>query len=573
MQSTWAVRLRGIRSNYSGLFTGLALIGLSALAVFFLTDPAEAAQKKKRASRVNPSTATATAQRYAEAVASGDRVTASRLDFACQYRLVVASAPRRATLPPDTDPLYTTCWDRIEQAHATAVPREVHGMDAIWPGNNALVFFSEDLTRYAPSFFVMNRLGTSPPGSGLKIEVLESAPLPAASFRLRDEDPTLAAPATRVNLRITYKDPITSPVTYAPGAYQWTNTVKRPRQALKALTVSWIVLTGLKKSGFPGDAAVVNLPVARSDEPGGPIPFLTETGGYVAKSADWWGPEDAPGLLIASVGRASQFPALHDRIAMLNRVLMIDPYQPDALTLLSRDLFEALLTAGAGLHEVSIGDPALAARFHQLYWDTYAQTTRTDISLGMEMGGSTKPTPADYLYRMIPAMEKLAKIRPEDLENRLRLGIAYRWNNDQLAAIATHEALVKDLPPQRTDHRARVLIELAWSRIAKVAWNRTFDDPGVESAYREAEEAYQLTERPLDKFAAAYTMAYTLMFSPNRDNHAILERLTQARDWYMKLPGSSPASWQYLLRNDAMKGVLEADPAFQPLFAGGSGEG
>ncbi|MER3422782.1 MAG: hypothetical protein C4293_05685 [Nitrospiraceae bacterium] len=444
-------------------------------------------------------------------------------------------------------------------------------MDAIWPGKDALVFFSEDLTHYAPSFFVMDRLGTSPPGSGLKVEVLESAPLPAASFRLPEEGPTMAAPATRVNLRITYKDPITSPITYAPGAYKWTNTVKRPKQALKAVTVSWVVLTGLKKSGFPGDAAVVNLPAVRSDEPGGPIPFITETGGYVAKSATWWGPENAPGLLIASVGRASQFPELRDRIAMLNRVIMIDPYQPDALTLLSRDLFETLLKAGAGLHEVSLGDPALAARFNQLYWDTYAQTTRTEISLGMEMGGFSKPTPADYLYRMIPAMEKLAKIRPEDLENRLRLGIAYRWNNDQLAAIATHEALVKDLPPQRTDYRARALIELAWSRIAKVAWNRTFDDPGVEIAYREAEEAYNLTERPRDKFAAAYTMAYSLMFSPNRDNQAILERLTQARDWYLKLPGSSPISWQYLLGNDTMKGVLQADPAFKPLFAGGSG--
>ena len=120
----------------------------------------------------------------------------------------------------------------------------------------------------------------------------------------------------------------------------------------------------------------------------------------------------------------------------------------------------------------------------------------------------------------------------------------------------------------RTNQRARALIELAWSRIAKVAWNRIFDDPNIAEAYKEAEEAYTLTDRPMDKFAAAYTMAYSLLFTPNRDNQAILERLTEARSWYLKLPGASPKSWMYLLSNDNMKGVVEADPAFQPLMAG-----
>jgi hypothetical protein len=111
------------------------------------------------------------------------------------------------------------------------------------------------------------------------------------------------------------------------------------------------------------------------------------------------------------------------------------------------------------------------------------------------------------------------------------------------------------------------LIELAWSRIAKVSWNRTFDDPGIVAAYKEAEEAFNLTDRPVDKFAAAYTMAYSLMFTPNRDNKAVLEKLTAARDWYKQLPGSSIASWRYLLDNDTMKGVVETDPAFQPLLS------
>jgi len=185
------------------------------------------------------------------------------------------------------------------------------------------------------------------------------------------------------------------------------------------------------------------------------------------------------------------------------------------------------------------------------------------------MGGLSKPTPADYLYRMIPAMERLAEVRPEDLENRFRLGNAYRWNNDQLAAITTHEALLKQIPPERATLRARALIELAWSKIAKVAWNRIFDDPVIVEAYKEAEEAFKLSDRPVDKFAAAYTMAYSLVFTPNRDNRAMLEHLTEARRWYLQVGGASQDSWRYLLANDTLKGVVEADPAFHSLLAAG----
>jgi hypothetical protein len=169
---------------------------------------------------------------------------------------------------------------------------------------------------------------------------------------------------------------------------------------------------------------------------------------------------------------------------------------------------------------------------------------------------------------MIPAMEKLAKIRPGDLDNRLHLGIAYRWNNDQPGAIATHEMLVNDVSPERHTLRARVLIELAWSRIAKVSWNRNFDDPAIVQAYKETEEAYKFTDRPLDKFIAAYTMAYSLAFTPRRDNRTMLEHLTEAQTWYRELTGASPEGWRFLLSNDTLKGVLNSDPIFKPVLTG-----
>ena len=525
--------------------------------------------KKPKSKAIKASPAVSAVQMYVEAVASGDRVAAGLLDFACQFKMVTASPSRLKTFPPASDPVYSQCWDQLVSAHQRAVEQREQGVYVMWPGRGALVFFTEDLTSYAPSFFVMDLLGLSPPAGGLRVEPIDSKTLPAGSFRLREDAPLVAAPATLVRLRVTYKDPLTSPVTYAPGAYKWANTVQRPRAALKSITLKWVVLSGLRKLGFPSDQAVVNLPVTAATDTSPAVPFITETGGSVANSAAWWGPTDAPGVLIAAVGRATQFPDLRERMAMLNRVLIVDPNQPEALTALTRDLYQAILNDGATTHKMPVSDAGLAVRFNEFYWNTYSQTTRMEISLGMEMGGLSKPTPADYLYRMIPAMEKLAQVRPEDLENRFRLGNAYRWNNDQLAAIATHEALLQQIPPERATLRARALIELAWSKIAKVAWNRIFDDPVITEAYKEAEEAFKLTDRPLDKFAAAYTMAYSLVFTPNRDNRAILEHLTEARRWYLQVGGASPDSWRYLLANDTLKGVVEADPAFQSLLAAG----
>jgi hypothetical protein len=431
-----------------------------------------------------------------------------------------------------------------------------------------LVFFGEDFSRYAPSLFVMEALGASPPAGGFVAEVLDSRALAPASLRLAEDGPILGAPAALVRLSVGYKDPLLSPVSYAPGSSQQANTAQRPRQALRSVTLRWIVLSGLKKLGFPAETAVLNLPVREATATTQAVPFTAEPGGYEPDSARWWQPGDAPGVLVAAVGRAANFPEIRDRLALLNRVLIVDPSQVEALTLLTHDLYEVLLQIAGRTHGVVVGNPTLSMVFNELYWNTYAQTTRWDLSLGMEMGGLAQPTAADFLYRMIPAMQQLEKVRPQDLENRLRLGNAYRWNVDQLIAIATHEALLQEIPPQRAAVRARVLNELAWSRIAKVAWNRTFSDTGIAQAYREAEEASRLTDLPLDRFVSAYTMAYSLLFVPQRDNRKLLERLTEARTLYLTLPGASPASWKFLLSPESLKMVLDADPIFAPLLAG-----
>ena len=119
----------------------------------------------------------------------------------------------------------------------------------------------------------------------------------------------LGAPATLVQATIRYQDPLTSPVTYAAGNVKWTSTIKRARRALKSVATQWVVLTGLKRHGFPGDSAVFNLPVAtQPDVPGmvaEKVPFTTDTSRVLPESLEWWGPNDQPGTLTAAAARAA----------------------------------------------------------------------------------------------------------------------------------------------------------------------------------------------------------------------------------------------------------------------------
>jgi hypothetical protein len=555
-----------------GWFTILFLAGtLSILIGMNLIEASSASAAAAKKSKQAVTSAEATAQRFAEAMGAGNKVGVGQLDFACQYPLVAAAPHGIKSYPADSDLVYDSCWQRLREAHASTLIRSDVGMEVLWPSNGELVFFSEDLNRYPASAFVTDSLGLTPPGTGFHIHIVGSTPLPSASFRLRPNGPIVAVPTTLVKLSVSYQDPLTAPVTYAAGSVKWTNTIKRTRRALKEITTQWIVLSGLKKYGFAGDRAVVNLPVTSGAISGSgiqeKIPFVTETSRALPDSLVWWGPTDVPGLLTAGAARAATFPELRDRVAMLNRVLIIDPNQAEALMVLSRHLYAIVLREAFPFHKLTVTDPALALVVNEHFWNIYAQAARMDLSLGMEMGGFDKPTTADYLYRMLSAMQTLAVVRPEQLDNTFRLGVAYRWNNDQEAAIATHQSLVKAIPAGRRAGRAEALLQLAWSRINKVAWNRNFDDPDIRVAYQDADDALTLADLPLDKFIAEYTKAYSLLFTPDRDNRALLERLTEAKRWFAEIPGQTPDIWQFFIEAESLKAVLDADPIFQPILA------
>ena len=560
--------------NKNVLIGMLLLLGLLIVFETTLPDLVKAASKPPQKARENKAVHNAaidTALRYAEAIAKGDKTTTGQLDFACQYKFVARQSATSQS-PPAAEASYEECWQELTAGHAPVLKRSDIGMNILWPSTGSLAFYGDELSRTQASAFVMDTLGVSPPGTGLHLTVTDSRPIPHGSFRLKPNGKVLGVPTTLVDLTVHYQDPLTSPVTYGPGSVHWTNTIKRERRAVKSITTRWVVFSGLRTHGFPRDTAVFHLPVASTPEAPGKItdriPFTTETSRALPESIVWWGPDDQPGTLTAAAAQAAAFPELRDRVAQLNRILIIDPHQVDALTILTRTLHAVLLQEAAQSHKLSVKDPALSLTVNEFYWNTYAAAGRLDLSNAMEMGGFSQPTPADFLYRLLPALETLAQTHPEQLDTRFRLGMAYRWNNDQIPMIETFEALVNDIPTNRRTPRAEALLQLAWSRINKVAWNRILHDPDSVRAYEDAYASSALAELPIDKFLAEYTMAYSMIFMPGYgDKSQILRHLTEAKRWFDDIPAKDDEVWRFFLHSDLLKAVLDADPMFQPILA------
>ena len=511
---------------------------------------------------------------FADAVGKGDRVAAGQRDFVCLLKMAQQQLLVDGNFPDMLSPIYEWCAERRTAAHGRVLNQHDRGLDNIWPGPGKLVDFNDFQRFYiaetsshqlAPSFFVMHDIARHEPDHPFTIQALESGTLPHASFPSPDESTIHAAPTSFLTTLVSYPNPLTAPVSNGPGAADWVVPYKKVQRVIQSVKVKWVVLSDLKRLGFPVDRAVLDLPL---DGPHGTtIPFVVDAGGYVPQSTQWFGPDDQIEAALAGVQQAQAASTPLDALMQLNRALMIAPNNKQVLSIFANQLYQGLLNYGSRLNSIPIDDARLAQRFNELYWTVKSQTDRFDLALGMETGGKSEPTPADYLYRMIPVMEVLASTEPGDFQNRLHLTSTYRWNNDQMAALSAPQELLTAVPAEQEEVRAEVLLELAWARIGKVAWSRHFDDPDIHKGYDSAKKAFELTKDPLNKFTAAYAMAYSLAFQVPRDNPAMLDLLHQAKDWYEKIPGASPQGWAYMLENDTLKGIVKTDPTFKSLLA------
>ena len=509
---------------------------------------------------------------FAHAVGKNDRVAAGQRDFVCLMKMAQQQLLVDGQFPDALSPIYEWCAQRRTEAHGRLVNQQDIGLDNVWPGPGKLVNF-KDFQRFyiaetsskqlAPSFFVMHEIARHEPEHPFTIDAVESGTLPHASFPSPDESAVHAAPTNFVITTVSYPNALTAPISNGPGTADWEVPYRKFQRVIQSVKVKWVVLSDLKRFGFPVDHAVLDLPL---DGPHGTtIPFVIDAGGFVPHSTIWFGPDDQTEVALAGVKQAQAAPNPLDTLMQLNRVLMIAPNNQQVLRVFANQLYHGLLNYGGRLNGITIDDPRLAQRFNELYWTVISQTDRFDLGIEMVSSGKTEPTPGDYLYRMIPVMEALASLEPGDFENRLHLISTYRWNNDQQAALSSPQELLAVVTPEQEELRAEVLLQLAWARIGKVAWNRHFDDPDIQRGYDEAKQAFDLTKDPLNKFTASYAMAYSLAFRVPRDNQAMLDLLQHAKEWYEKIPGASAQSWAYMLENDTLKGLVETDPAFKSL--------
>ena len=559
-------------SESPGLCKRIKLLLASFLCVFFFLSAASTWASESPAA--NQEELLATITEYAQAVSKDDRVAAGQRDFVCLLKMAQQQLLADGNFPDALSPIYEWCSKRRTDAHKRVLNQLDQGLDNIWPGPGKLVDF-QDFQRFyiaetsskqlAPSFFVMHDIARHEPNHPFTIEALESGTLPHASFPSPDESTVHAAPTTFVITKVSYPNPLTAPISNGPGAADWVVPYKKVQRVIQSVKVKWVVLSDLKRLGFPFDQAVLDLPLEGPH--GTTIPFVVDAGGFVPQSAQWFGPDDQTQVALAGIQQAQAASTSLDTLMQLNRILMIAPNNKQVLSVFANQLYQGLLKYGGRLNGIHIGDARLAQRFNELYWTVQSQTDRFDLTLGMVIGGKAEPTPADYLYRMIPVMEALSSLEPGDFQNRLHLASTYRWTNDQMAALSAPQELLAEVPPEQEEVRTQVLLELAWARIGKVAWNRHFDDPDIRKGYDAAKQAFDLTKDPLNKFTAAYAMAYSLAFHVPRDNQAMLDLLQQAKEWYEKIPGASAQSWAYMLENDTLKGLVETDPAFKSLLA------
>jgi hypothetical protein len=405
-------------------------------------------------------------------------------------------------------------------------------------------------------------------GPGPVLEVLNVSPVrPFALNNLTSQEPVGVSGHT-VEVRVSYPDPLTAPLALRPGEVWWASGVRRRYGPVREVTVRFVVVSGLRKLGYPVDQAVVNeaLPGApvqvgihygrlpQTADPGGrqneEVKNRLGAGGLVLGSARWWDRKDADQAFAAGLARAEQMPRSPERARLLTRLTLIDPADPALHTVIADDRLQTFLREGLTKSGISGPDEAVATRLAELYWNLQAQTWRQELT-EVAMGHSTA---AEAFYQAIESFERVTAGGQALTERRQQLGALYRWNNDAASALAVHEALLNNTALGGSLH-GRLLSELAWDRIQWLSWERRYDHPWLEQARQEAEQALNQVETPVEKLMAAYALVLVEALRVPREPAHLQERLQTAKIWHDRVSGAVGV-WPYLVGNDVVKALL-----------------
>ena len=188
----------------------------------------------------------------------------------------------------------------------------------------------------------------------LPLRLWNRDPCPMPPSLSPDETRVLAAPTAFLTTKVTYPNALTAPVANAPGAEDWAVPYKKAQRVVKSVKVKWIVLSDLKRLGFPADRAVLDLIL---DGPRGTtIPFVVDPGGFIPRSTEWFSLQNGQEAIQTGIQQAQAAPTRLEAVMRLNRVLMIAPTHKETLEVFSDQLYKGFLNFGSRLHGVQVGD-------------------------------------------------------------------------------------------------------------------------------------------------------------------------------------------------------------------------
>ena len=542
---------------------GLALLILSPIGFPFVL-PSHAAS----ATRQSENDPARFALHYVDALSHSQIETWASADLGCLSRAQSVARGLAQKLTPD---LARQCWDDTLQGHTSMVAQQAEsgvfnatgrgiGLGLLADRHRA----TDNWKNYPPAVFV------SPP-----IILKDHAPNPQTtvvrtssvqSFVLSNirEGLLVSLSGQAVDIKIVYPDPLTAPLALSPEEIWWVNGSRRRFEPVREVVARFIVVTGLRRFGFSTDRAVMNevLPGTpliatthyglrpdngRKFERADPIQPIAK-GELVPGSTQWWKRAEAEPIVQVALGRAPHLSSA-ERAELLTRLLLIDPNHTGAHTLRGEDAYQALLKQGIAKGGLAANDGAALQRIAELYWTIQAQTWRQELTAVAE---GYEPA-ADALYQSLASYEALGQLHQATSEQRRRLGVLTRWNNDPTEAIGIHEALLRDTAPGTAEH-AKILTEVAWDRIQFVSWNRRYDHPWLQQAHAEAEQAVELLTQPYDKLHAHYVLVAVESLSVPRNLDRFQQRMRQVKQDLDQIPGVKGLQGQ-LIANDLVKSL------------------
>ncbi len=511
---------------------------------------------------------------YAQALAVGRMTDWAKADLGCLARHRASGKGAAAELNQKE---IHACWAETLAAHRAMVADEPEtgvfgalgrgaGFGLLDPEHRQIADTWRD---YPPGIFISPSIILQAGGSMPQLELVKVFPARVVGVKLGQGKEPVGLTVTPVELRVSYPDPLTAPLALRPGQAWWASGTVRHYGPVRDLRARFLVVSGLRAHGFPTDQALLNealedgpsvlgadggrtAEIGRAfNRPGEETSLTAVKGGLVVGSARWWDRPQAQQAFDRGLLRANQLPAGPDKTRLLMRLLLLDPSHPEVNALLGNDWTLVFLREGLTKSGITAADEASRLRVAELYWNLQAQTWRQEFT-EVAMGHSQA---ADSLYGSMAALELAIRGGAGTYDMRRRLGALYRWNNDSDSALATHESLLRDLSESNRRQRGQLLAELAWDRIQWVAWNRRYEHPWLAQAAKEAAQALDLVDSPLEKLIAAQALVMVEALAVSRDQARLEHRVKEAKLWHDQLSGVT-GLWGYLIANDVTKSLI-----------------